>query len=32
MPEMMSRVPAECPYTLEQIIGASDEDWFPDQR
>ncbi len=31
-PDFMSRVPAECPYTLGQIIGSGDEDWFPDQR
>jgi len=28
-PGFMSRVPATCPYTLDQIIGAGDEDWFP---
>ena len=31
-PDVLSQVPAECPYTLEQIIGSGDEDWFPDQR
>src|ERR1700733_6249560 len=30
-PGLMSRIPAECPYTLDQIIGAGGEDWFPDQ-
>src|SRR4051812_14946492 len=28
MPGLMQRVPAECPYSLEQILGG-DEDWFP---
>lgn len=32
MPEMLSRVPAQCPYTLDQIVGVGDEDWFPDPR
>lgn len=30
--EMLTRMPRECPYALDQIIGAGDEDWFPDQR
>src|SRR6266853_146846 len=29
VPGFASRLPAECPYTLEQIIGSRDEDWFP---
>ena len=29
VPGLTSRVPRECPYTLEQIVGAGDEDWFP---
>jgi Domain of unknown function DUF29 len=29
VPGLMSRLPAECPYTLEQIVGAGGEDWFP---
>ena len=29
VPGLISRLPAECPYTLEQIIGAGGEDWFP---
>jgi uncharacterized protein DUF29 len=29
VPGMMSRIPAECPYTFEQILGAGGEDWFP---
>lgn len=33
MPELMQRVPAECPYSLEQIRGGGgDEDWFPAPR
>ena len=27
-PGLASRIPADCPYTLEQIVGG-DEDWFP---
>jgi len=26
------QLPAECPYTLEQIIGSGGEDWFPEPR
>ena len=29
VPGLMQRVPAECPYSLDQIVGAGDEDWFP---
>jgi hypothetical protein len=32
MPGLMQRVPAECPYSLEQILGNGDEDWFPTAR
>jgi hypothetical protein len=28
-PGLMSRVPAECPYALDQIVGSGGEDWFP---
>ena len=28
-PGLASRIPADCPYTLEQIVGGGDEDWFP---
>jgi len=28
----LSRLPAECPYTLEQIISSGDEDWFPESK
>ncbi len=31
-PGFMSTVPAECPYSLEQIRGSGDEDWFPSPR
>jgi hypothetical protein len=29
---LMDRIPGECPYSLDQIIGVGGEDWFPDQR
>jgi hypothetical protein len=29
VPDLTSRVPAECPYTLEQIRSSGDEEWFP---
>jgi Domain of unknown function DUF29 len=29
VPGLASRLPAECPYQLDQIIGSGDEDWFP---
>jgi Domain of unknown function DUF29 len=32
VPGLISRLPAECPYTFEQIVGASGEDWFPSPR
>lgn len=32
MPELVSRLPRECPYSLDQIIGSGDEDWFPEPR
>jgi hypothetical protein len=32
VPGLTSRVPRECPYSLDQIIGAGDEDWFPAQQ
>jgi len=31
-PGLMGRVPAQCPYTLEQIVSSGDEDWFPERR
>jgi hypothetical protein len=30
-PGLMARVPAECPYSLAQILGGED-DWFPEAR
>src|ERR1700737_4166390 len=32
VPGLMSRLPAECPYALDQIAGSGDEDWFPPSR
>jgi hypothetical protein len=32
MPGLMEQVPAECPYSLEQILGGGGEDWFPTAR
>ncbi|HEV8033042.1 MAG TPA: DUF29 domain-containing protein [Stellaceae bacterium] len=32
VPELMTRVPAECPYSLDQILGSGEEDWFPAAR
>lgn len=32
VPDLMARVPAQCPYSLDQILGSSDEDWFPVAR
>ncbi len=29
VPELTSRLPIQCPYTLEQIVSAGEEDWFP---
>src|SRR5216684_3574113 len=31
-PGLMRRLPAECPYTFEQIVSSGDEDWFPERR
>ena len=31
-PGLMDRVPAQCPYTLEQIVGSGDEEWFPEPQ
>jgi hypothetical protein len=28
-PGLMARIPAECPYVLDQIVGSGGEDWFP---
>lgn len=32
VPELMSRIPRVCQYTLEQIRSGGDEDWFPEPR
>ena len=32
MPEIIVRAPRGCPYTLDQIAGSGDEDWFPEPR
>ena len=32
IPGLTARVPAECPYSLDQVIGKGDEDWFPEPR
>jgi hypothetical protein len=32
VPGLISRVPAECPYSFDQIAGTGDEDWFPEPR
>jgi hypothetical protein len=32
-PGLMARVPAECPYSLDQLLGeGGDEEWFPSPR
>jgi len=32
VPGLMSRVPSACPYSLEQIVSAGEEDWFPPEH
>jgi hypothetical protein len=32
VPGLMARIPKECPYSLDQIVGTGDEDWFPAPR
>jgi hypothetical protein len=32
VPGLMSRIPPQCPYSLEQIVGSRGEDWFPEPR
>jgi hypothetical protein len=29
VPALTSRLPVQCPYTLQQILSSGDEDWFP---
>ncbi len=31
-PGLIERVPAECPYSLDQTLSSGDEDWFPPAR
>lgn len=31
-PGFAGRLPAECPYSLEQIVGSDKSDWFPPPR
>jgi hypothetical protein len=32
VPGLTNRLPKVCPYTLEQIVSAGEEDWFPPAR
>ena len=32
VPGFMARLPAECPYSLDQILGSGEEEWFPTSR
>ena len=32
VPGLTSRLPALCPYSLEQIVSGGEEDWFPQPR
>ena len=32
LPELMERLPSNCPYSIDQVIGSGEEDWFPDRR
>jgi len=32
VPDLMQRVPAECPYSLDEILSSAEEDWFPRAR
>jgi len=32
VPGLMGRLPVECPYTLPQIVGTGDAEWFPPPR
>jgi uncharacterized protein DUF29 len=32
VPGLTNRLPLACPYTLEQIVSAGEEDWFPPSR
>ena len=32
VPGLTGRLPSTCPYTLQQIVGSDEEDWFPTPR
>jgi hypothetical protein len=32
VPGFTARLPAACPYSLDQILGSGEEDWFPAPR
>ena len=32
VPGLARRLPADCPYTLDQIVCGGEEDWFPEPR
>ena len=32
VPGLMQRIPAECPYSIDQILGTGGDDWFPEPR
>jgi hypothetical protein len=32
VPGLVGRLPAACPYTLEQIVSRGEEEWFPPPR
>ena len=29
IPGLMGRIPPDCPYSLQQMVSAGEEDWFP---
>jgi hypothetical protein len=32
MPEIIGQAPHTCPYSLDQIVGTGEEDWFPEPQ
>jgi len=32
VPGLMRRVPAQCPYSFDEILSSGEEDWFPSPR
>ena len=32
VPGFLARLPAECAYSLDQILGSGEDDWFPEPR